>query len=149
MTDGQLKIVEIHHQTTERFVYFLLATAAASIAFAVSQTNELPLKCSQIPLGVAVLCWGLSFGCGCLVRIETHRALHANLEKLSLIRASTENALNSNFVDGRKEKLTNEFTSRNKKITCQTHLQISFYAAGGLFFIIWHIIEMYLRIKET
>ena len=58
----------LHEQLTSaqgKYAYFLLAAAASAIALAVNQTAGEPLKRHQAFLGIAVLCWGLSFYFGC------------------------------------------------------------------------------------
>src|SRR4051812_41369765 len=58
---------QIREASTLKHAYFLLATAAAAIAFAVQRTSDRPLTCSMWPLGGAVLAWGYSFFCGCFL----------------------------------------------------------------------------------
>lgn len=49
----------------DKYTYFSLAAAGAAIAFAVNQTQGAKLAWSQLPLAGAVVCWALSFFCGC------------------------------------------------------------------------------------
>lgn len=48
-----------------QFSYFLLGVAASAIAFAIHETEALPLADAPWPLAVAVSLWSLSFALGC------------------------------------------------------------------------------------
>jgi hypothetical protein len=50
------------HQS--KLFYYTIALCVTAIGFSVYQTVGKPLAWSQIPLGLAVLCWGLSIYCG-------------------------------------------------------------------------------------
>jgi hypothetical protein len=53
-------IIEIYRNSSnaqDKFIYFLLTVAIASIGFAITQTTKLKLDISQIPLGLAIFCW--------------------------------------------------------------------------------------------
>ncbi|MGE9009793.1 hypothetical protein ACO2JO_14495 [Leptospira interrogans] len=54
-----------HRDVAEKYTYFLLAGAGAAIAFAVTQSQTATFSWSKAPLAMAVLCWGISFYCGC------------------------------------------------------------------------------------
>ena len=62
---SELEIYRQQRQGQDKYVYFLLAAAGASIAFALNQTKGLALAGSQWSLGVSVACWALSFLTGC------------------------------------------------------------------------------------
>jgi hypothetical protein len=53
-----------HRDSAEKYIYFLLAAAGAAIAFAATQTQSATLTWIKLPLGLAVLCWGMSFSAG-------------------------------------------------------------------------------------
>ena len=64
-TEAEIEIHRALREAQGRYTYFLLAAAGAAIALAVNQTQGLSLSWSQIPLGLAITAWGLSFFCGC------------------------------------------------------------------------------------
>lgn len=81
------EIREVYRQlrlAQEKYVYFLLAAAGAAIGFALSQTHDSVLSRSQLPLGAAVLCWGLSFFFGCRHLAYVSSTLYANAELLKV-----------------------------------------------------------------
>jgi len=60
--DSEIFELYKQHQTgQDKYTYFLLATAAAAIAFAVQKTEGLRLSWWLLPSGAAILCRGASF----------------------------------------------------------------------------------------
>ena len=58
------KSIELHKQlrmVQDKYTYFLLAIAAAAVAYAIKLTTDSTLSFSKIPIGIAILFWGLSF----------------------------------------------------------------------------------------
>ena len=79
----------LHEQQTrayERYTYFLLATAAAAIAFAVQRTDQASLQYSQLPLAGAVAFWAASFWCGIKRLNSVENVRQANMEVIKLAR---------------------------------------------------------------
>jgi hypothetical protein len=122
---------------TDKYIYFLLAAAGACIAFAINQTNDAFLSWSQLPLGAAVLCWGLSFYFGCRQVGGTLDLLYKNyqFESMNLARADPEFAAS----------VSKEMEKSSKRAAKHTALQYKFLLAGAALYIVWHAIEMYLR----
>ena len=79
--------IEVYRTLTDaeiRYPYFLLAAAGAGIGLATSQTQAVALAWRQIPLGGAVMLWGLSFFFGCRHLLFSIAALRANFELLRI-----------------------------------------------------------------
>ena len=81
-TEAEIEIHRALREAQGRYTYFLLAAAGAAIALAVNQTQGLSLSWSQIPLGLAITAWGLSFFCGCRRLEYVSSNLYANAELL-------------------------------------------------------------------
>jgi hypothetical protein len=64
-SEQQIEVYRQHRASQDKYAYFLLAAAGAAIGFALNQTQGAKLSWSQVPLGCAVLLWGLSFFFGC------------------------------------------------------------------------------------
>ena len=62
--DVKFEIYRSLSQLQEKFVFYLIALNVAAIGFAVFLTLDKPLVITQIPLGLAVISWGLSIWCG-------------------------------------------------------------------------------------
>lgn len=72
-------------QTSQnKYVYFKLAAAMAAIGFAITQTKSIALNTSQIPLGISILAWGLSFLFGLLNREYYNSILYANFNYIKM-----------------------------------------------------------------
>ena len=73
-----LELHKRHDDAHNKYTYFLLAVTASAVAFAVQKTSGLALSYSMIPLGLAVISWGISFYCGTKNLVTVHTALGAN-----------------------------------------------------------------------
>ena len=81
MSNDLLKEVYQQFRTSQdKYSYFLLAAAGAAIGFALTQTQGKPLSWSQLPLALAVVCWGLSFYFGCYFIEHITSSLYANFD---------------------------------------------------------------------
>lgn len=68
----------------DKYTYFLLAAAITAIGFTITQTQNLVLKISEIPLAVSVVFWGLSFFFGCRNREYYNATLYGNFDLLKI-----------------------------------------------------------------
>ena len=70
--EALLEMIRQHRTGQDKYSYFLLAVTASAVAFAVQKTDGLGITYSLIPLGAAVLLWGLSFyfGLGVSIKID-------------------------------------------------------------------------------
>lgn len=60
MMKEQEEIRTQYRQQQEKYIYYIIALCVAAIGFSVHKTIGLPLKWTQVPLGIAVLSWGMS-----------------------------------------------------------------------------------------
>src|SRR5690606_18949994 len=73
-------------QQQEKYVYYVIALSVSSIAFSVYQTTGRHLEWSHIPLGVAVLSWGLSVFCGLRFLAYVISTLYSNIYYNDILR---------------------------------------------------------------
>ncbi len=135
--------------TQKKYTYFLLAAAGAAVAFALNQTQGSDIDWSQIPLAVALVCWGFSFLSGCryvhylsstlyaaCVRFQVMSGQHPDCgthpQKMQAAMAGIGQAIESN------SEIANRIGRR----------QFRWFVCGGLFYIAWHVLEMALRVGE-
>ncbi len=64
----------------DKYVYFLLGIAAAAIAYGMQRTSTASLHPADSMLGLAFVCWGVSFWAGCWNR---DRRLQGDVIRLS------------------------------------------------------------------
>jgi hypothetical protein len=144
MTDdgGKLELLRLHRAASDKYVYFLLAASGAAIAFALNQTNDAALSRSQIPLAVAVLCWGLSFFFGCLQLSESARLTHENYQFIRLQRGEHPDFPSDPQLIAEIGKSLRQRVEQSGRYAVWQFLLL---IAGALFYMAWHGIEMYLR----
>lgn len=130
----------------QRYTYFLLAASASGIALAVRVTATATLNWSLIPLGAAVLAWGLSFVQGCLHVMYTHKNMHANADLLRIQRGE------HSVVGARPQRIQaalegiNAAMDRNaKRAGRHADGQFLLLVVGGVLFVGWHVLGIVLR----
>lgn len=144
---------ELQKQVTEahaKYSYFLMAVAASAIAICVSRTTGRPLEWPMLPLGAAVLCWGLSFFAGCCNRQRYTATLMANHYLLQVMKNPAQaddpdhDAKVGAFRDS-FETLKANARASNRWATAQFWLLV----IGAMLFLTWHILEMKGTVKQT
>lgn len=133
-----------HRDGQEKYIYFLLASGGAAVAFAITQTTEATLSITKIPLGLAVLCWGLSFYCGCKQLLQTSNILQQNYEMLRV-----QAGLNPEFPPHPQiiTIIRDAIGEQIKKSGQWGRRQFLLLLAGAFFYVVWHVLEMYFRTK--
>ncbi len=126
----------------DKFDYFLLAAAGASIAYALNQAKGLALSWSQICLGVAIFSWGLSFYFGCERLSFTRQSLWVNVV---LNDALTENRWHPNDRAALRERGEEIFNKVDDKSGLRSKLQYGLVIFGALAYVAWQINEMYWK----
>lgn len=130
----------------DKYVYFILAAVGACLAFSLNQTKNAELSFYQIPLGLAVSSWGLSFLFGCLKLKYTNATLYANITMLKIKSGShPEVGSNSKLMEAALSGINQALTFNVNRANLYGKLQFSFFTLGVVFYILWHVIEMWLR----
>ena len=141
--------MQLHNQLNvaqDKYTYFLLAVAASAIAFATQITKESSFSYSLIPLGLAVLVWGLSFYCGCQNIRYSNTNTIANIELLNLESGEyPEFSKNPKMIQVITEGIKSAFESNSVKLCSYSNWQFRFLIIGSVMFIVWHIFEMAIR----
>jgi hypothetical protein len=130
----------------EQYVYFLLAAAASAIAYALNRAEDRALTLILIPWGIALILWGLSFYFGCrhLNKIDT--IIFQNIEGIK-IEAGRNPKIGSrpDVIAIALEEFKKATASESKIAHLLASLQFWFFIAGILAYVIWQLIEMYVR----
>ena len=142
----QLEVHRALRDSQSKYTYFLLASAGAAVGFALNQTKESVLAVSQVPLGIAVLLWGVSFYFGCRYIQYVNSYLYANAELL-LIESGQHSAVGSHpeRIAESSGGTRNAMESKSDFANELSKLQFTTLVAGAAFYILWHVIEMFLR----
>lgn len=147
MADDELLEFHRQHRTgQDKYTYFLLAVTASAIAFAVQKTDGLKITWSLIPLGLAVLLWGLSFYFGIKNLIWVQTAIFANYSLLQLQKGvHPEQPDHPQLLEAAIRGVTSALESNAKSAQFYGIWQFRLLIGGGILFIVWHILEMVLR----
>jgi len=150
--DNILELFRQHTVAQQRFVYFLLALAATSIAFAIQQTMNRSLTYSLIPLGFAVIAWALSLYFGLRNRRESIETHSVNLDSLLLETGKIPHKIKvpSGMTDPQvlavlKELVDQTMAKHSNEAAKHSQRQFKLFIFGVFTFIVWHVLEMYLR----
>ena len=128
-----------------KITYFLLAAAGSAIALAVNRTEQRTMEFTMLPLGVAVLLWGLSFFCGFRQLVNEAHSMYANIEMMRIARSG----LTKEQIVELLEEFKQVDTQKRKRADIFGKFQFQFLILGALMYIVWHILEMYVRSTQT
>jgi len=127
-----------HTEGQTKYVYFLLAAAASGIGLTTSLTSESTLQLDQIPLGLAVVLWGLSFFFGA-------RAMYKRNVMYGLNAVAIDMARKKSISTDENQSLYDEINDQNSKASKYVRWQFYLLVAGAIAFITWHVVKMYIR----
>lgn len=138
----ETRFLEVYKQLEEgttKYVYYLLTAAASGIALSVNATSGSALSWSQIPLGLAVLSWGVSFFFGCRCAYTRNVLFGSNSDTAARIMKSNR------VTQVLRESVTKDLKTANRKAAKFMRWQFATLIAGAVLYVVWHVIEMALR----
>ena len=141
-----IEVYKQHRAAQEKYVYFLLAAVGAAIALAVNQTQGTKLAYSQIPLAIAVVLWALSFFFGCKRLSYVQSTLYENAKLLRV--QSGEHPLagrDPQRILAASEGIRTAMDSNSTWVSRFARWQFQSLVAGAVFYLGWHVFEMWLR----
>ncbi|MBI2783290.1 MAG: hypothetical protein HYX64_04285 [Gammaproteobacteria bacterium] len=146
MADNEL--IEIHKQHRsgqDKYTYFLLAVTASAVAFSVQKTSGLKLVWPMLPLGFAVLLWGISFYFGCKNLIWVQTSIYANYSLLQLHKGvHPQQPDHPQMLAAAISGVRSALESNAKSAQFYAEWQFRLLIAGAVLFLAWHILEMAL-----
>ncbi len=129
-----------------RYAYFLLAASGAAIGLAVNQTRTAALRWAEMPLGVAVTMWGLSFFFGCRHLAYVGSTLYANVELLRVQRGKHPDVgSHPEMIAAASDGIRAGIQTNADRGSRYARWQFRLLIAGALFYLAWHVGQMYLR----
>jgi len=132
-----------HHAGQDKYTYFLLATTAAAMAFAVQKTEGLLLSWWLLPVGLAIVCWGVSFFFGCKHLVWVQTAIQANYNLLQLRQGvHPEQPPHPQYTEAAKRGVETALDSNIKDAQFYGVWQFRALILGAMFFIAWRVVEM-------
>jgi len=145
-SDEQLELYRVLRESQSKYTYFILAAAGTAIGFTLTQTNNSEIAYSQIPLGIAVFFWGLSFYLGCKNLAYVNSTLYANSEMLRIEFGQHPQIGNHpQMIQAASEGIRNAIKSNSDTANQLGHWQFRTLLIGAVSYIGWHLLEMWLR----
>ncbi len=145
-SDNVREVFKAHREAQNKYTYFLLAAAAAAIAFAVNKTSAVALARSQAPLALAVLSWGLSFFAGTRHLAYVSSTLYANVDLLRVESGQhPEVGGDPQLIAAAGQGIRSAIEWNSERANRWAHWQFRLLVAGAVLYVAWHVLEMYLR----
>jgi uncharacterized membrane protein len=124
-----------------QYTYFIMAIDASAIAYSVQKIDQRVFAWSLLPLGLALIFWGISFFSGLRFNQCKKEISVLELENLDLIDEEKEtSALNS-----KKDKLLNQAKQIQTKMYRYYNFMNYGLMGGIILFVVWTLIEMGIR----
>jgi hypothetical protein len=146
--DEQLEIQKQHREWQEKYAYYVIGITIAAIGFSINLTLNQSLKISQIPLGIAILFWGMSAFLGLRFITTLIGFLYVRNGFLNIIQGI--DPISGSHPEKIKigiEVLTKIMEDHSKKAARKATWQMNCFFIGIFFFVAWRVLEMYLLTK--
>lgn len=128
----------------DKQIYFMLATAASAIAYALNRAEDRGLSLILIPWGCSLLFWGFSFYFGCRHLAYVSSTLFANIELLKIQGGEHPKVgNNSEIIQAASEGIRSAIEYNSNQANLLGKLQFWFFITGVFSYIIWQLLEMY------
>lgn len=145
-SNEQIEIYKALRESQSKYTYFLLASVGAAIGFAITQTKAVGLSFWQVPLGMSILFWGISFYSGCRQITHVNSLLYTNSEMLR-IKSGRHPDVGNNplLINAAYQGVKNKFEVGNNMSNTLMKRQLRTFIIGSVLFIVWHVFEMLSR----
>lgn len=128
----------------DKYVYFILAATVSAIGFTITQTQDLiEFSYTQIPLGLSLICWGLSFWFGCRNREYHNSTLYTNSQLLKVQMGQHPKAGNHpDYIKAASDGIIEAVNNNVEKANKFGRLQRDMFIIGVFFFVCWRVVEI-------
>jgi hypothetical protein len=144
-SDRELELFRQFYLGQNKYAYFLLAAAGASIGFAVNRSSGMSLSPWMTPLAISVLCWGLSFWAGSL-HLRHMMSTTANSYCLLQVESGEHRALPQGSTEWERELaargIWNAMKSNEEHSMRYARWQFNLLITGAAFFVAWHVVTL-------
>lgn len=146
--DNQNEIEKLYRAEQQKYTYYIIGLCVACIGFSVVHTMGQQLKLTQIPLGLAILSWSISIYYGFKFLQSGMGVLYNNFYMLEIEKGYDEEIGNNpEYIISAKKGIFEATKSIAIKAERYFTRLIKMFFGGIIFFIAWHITEMYFNIK--
>lgn len=141
----RIELYKQFNQKQENYTYYIIAFSVAAIGYAIHQTGGVPYKYSQIPLGIAVLSWGLSVFLGLRFIRLVISTVYTNMGLMDIKEGKDPLSGNHPQKIAIGYETVKGIIDTNSKTASNLHKwQYRFFFFGMISLIAWHLYEMYL-----
>ena len=141
----QSDTVKTFRDQQQKYAYYIIALCVAAIGFSVQKTYGLPLKWSQLPLALAILCWSTSILCGLKFLQYVISSLYAHHVYYDVIKgADPEVGKHPSLIEAASSGVMKAVQKNSRRAMRYATGQDVLFLLGVLSFLVWHIFEMYL-----
>lgn len=146
MSEIQFNIQQEFREKQEKYVYYLIALSVSAIGFSIYRTENQSLAFSKIPLALAVISWGISIYCGLKFLKYVISNLYANNDYYEITNGRHPDlGNNAELIECGVKGFMEAMKINGKEMKKYFNFQNYLFYSGIVLFIIWHIIEMYLK----
>lgn len=143
MSDPLTELQKQHQASQDKYTYFLLAAAAACIAFAMEKAQGVPFTGYLVLLAVAVASWSASFYCGCKCANTVQALTRANANLLSVSAGKHEaQPQEPELVAAAIRGIRSAIEQNMTRAVQFNQWQFRFFVIGGVSFVAWRIVEV-------
>jgi hypothetical protein len=140
-----LELYKQHRTGQDKYAYFLLAIVASAIAFTVNKTTGIKVTFTDVPLGLSVVLWGLSFHFGCKYLEWCQTSMYSNFNLLQLKKGVHPDQPNhSQEVNAAIQGVTEALESNSTRAGKYSNWQFKCAIYGALMFLTWHVVKVYV-----
>lgn len=144
MEENQRDLQNQFRNQQEKYVYHIITLSVSAIGFSIFQTTGTSLEWAKIPLGMAVIFWSVSIYCGMRFLKIALSTLFSNVEYFNvLLGKHPEVGNDSNKMKYASMGIWEAIGIKTKKGSDYFQWQEYSFFLGIIFFIFWHIWEMY------
>ena len=126
---SRIRLEEAHARTVEWQAAFIQGVAVSAIGFSIHETSDRSYSASLIPIGVAIVCWGLSFYFGIQHNHARQKAIAANIGSFVAVEMGREDLQNH----------ANELFKQHSRKSGKNYLtQLYLILAGAVLYVFGH-----------
>ena len=130
-------------QSQEKYRYYIIGLSVACIGYAIHRTSGLGIDWLQLPVGLAILFWGVSIFLGFLT-IKYHLSIiYANHAMLKIKDGTMEEVGNHpSIIKAALSGVMSAIDQNNAKAHRYSGWQEVLFYLGMVSFIVWHVLVM-------
>ena len=144
--DKQIEVRNEHRQQQLKLRYYIIALCVTSIGFSIFSTQGDKLGYFQIPLAIAVSSWALSIFLGIRFLKTSLNILNADNAQFDILAGVHKDVGNNpNLIEAALKGIKGAIDEHQNRGIKDAIWQERLFYIGILMFIIWHILEMYVK----